>query len=91
MRHAPIKVENYEDAALLEGAAVILRRAALDLEEASKKGQTGYAEDAFTEVFSLIDDAVSTLSSAATKATENAASDAADDLADRLYEDRMDD
>lgn len=91
MRHTPIKSENLEDAALLEGAAVILRRAALDLEEASNKGQTGYAQDAFEEVFSLIDDAVSTLSRAATKATENAEVDAADDLADRLYEDRMDD
>ena len=91
MRHVQPKVENIEDAALLEWAASTLRRTALDLQERANEAKTHYGEDAFEEALAMIDEAVSTLSSEATKACENALSDAADDMADRLYEDRMDD
>ena len=91
MRRVGPKEENMTDAALMEGAAAKLRALWLDFETEAAKGQTGYAEDAFSEVLAYLEEAVSTLTSAATKATENAVTDAADDLADRLYEDRRDD
>lgn len=91
MRHVQPKADNIEDAALLEWAASTLRRTALDLQERAKEAKTSYAEDAFEEVLSQLDEAVSTLSSAGTSATENAVSDEADDLADYLYEMRRDD
>lgn len=81
---------NIADAALLEGAAAKLRKFSLDLAEEEKKGRTAYADDAFAEAFSLIDDAVSALSGAATIATENAIEDAAGEAADRAYDEQRD-
>ncbi|CAB5220236.1 hypothetical protein UFOVP233_25 [uncultured Caudovirales phage] len=79
---------NIADAALLEGAAAKLRKFSLDLTDEAKNGATIYAEDAFAEALSLIDDAVSALSGAATRATENAIEDAAGEAADRAYDER---
>lgn len=91
MRRVEPKDENITDAALMEGAAAKLRALWLDFEAEAAKGKTGYAEDAFSGVLACIEEAVATLTSAATKAIENAVEDASDDLADHLYEMRRDD
>jgi hypothetical protein len=90
-QHVQPRSENMDDAALLEGAAATLRKLSLDFEELKGKGQTVYADDAFSAVLTQIDEAVGVLASAATEANENALSDAADDVADFRYEQRMDD
>lgn len=73
---------NINDSGLLREAATILRKAALDLDAMTGRGETIYSSDAFEEARNMIDEAVWALEGAAMKAEDNAVDDAIGEATD---------